>query len=435
MDDGVRRRSVIDLVDQGFLGPLPGRTNEYSVLERMEVASPEAVGPMSDTAFPRLSSVGVQRIVRLPDLSGQDSTNIWVCEATLSTEQLSINRVLAVNQVASRAGHREVVELREQVGPIIGQDLSGWEGPFVLSVVSIDSAECARVGWDPERTCLALSEHLCVGIGPTTPPDNSLGHDPTTQLPTGVSRRASGWYYYTSRRRFGSVLVADTDGSRYRQSFAGEFSDKFTGPLSIALTQHFVYGRCRTGLAELRSLDPDLRLDWLKWQTDLALAVELRGGSGLVSTRHGVQLFFEQVATGLSLRTQRQDIRELLQTKADMIQAEYQQAETESQRELDNTVRIAGSFVAGSFGFLSLLGSVEWDGTYNVIGLGQSSSDLAEGGTTRVLATAVAWGVIVLLASMTGRRLFARFARRRRTRGTRRLVIPSATDSSDGSEH
>lgn len=437
--DVVEEATSIDLMDFDLLEAHAGSMEGFSVIERLKLVdaglAPPSGGPHDQ--LPTISRIGLQRIAGFTDTGG-DELEFWVCEATMVVTGLSIAGVLDAN-------HRAIFHERTKPGVrstlegLLGVDMSQWDGPFVAAVIGLDQSEAdrwghdgavrnAQPGEDPdalqrcsdeqiEELCITIAEQSSLGISSDSVPDNSAGIDVSTGLPAGVSRRSTCWAEYGSRRRFGSVLVVD-DANRFRKHFARDFTRLFLGIMSVGLVEYHALSRCRIGLSGQRGPaagTPEARLAWLKRQLDLLLDVEVRAGAGLVSPRHGAQMFYERVAAGLGLQAQRRDMRELLRIKSDMIGAELQEAETKSQQDLERTLKIIGAFFAGSFSFLALFGVVAWEGGYNWIGLSRSSDALRDAGTGAIMATAIIWGLIVVVLSAVIQRLIAATVRRRRT--------------------
>jgi hypothetical protein len=203
-----------------------------------------------------------------------------------------------------------------------------------------------------EAGVVALAEMLCAGLPGDATYDQPLGPG-VDGVPPGVVRRSDNWYYYASKRRIGCVLANTNESSPFRRgTFPQGFREEMIGVLGFGLLEsHFLslylkklstddnMGEAAEAVRKLRQLN----------RASLLLQVAL--GNGQVSNRHGVQLWYDTIATGLQLEQRLSNLFKVVASLTEVHQAELQAQETIDQGRLLKL----GTFFAGALGYATVI--------------------------------------------------------------------------------
>lgn len=217
-----------------------------------------------------------------------------------------------------------------------------------------------------EAGLLDAAEVLCAGLPGDAPFDEPLGRR-TDGVPPGVLRRSENWFYYASNRRVGCVVankkspkVANEKSLKepddYRnQFFPGKFKTEFLGTFGFAAIESHFLSRYGDDLLELGPLKSSGSVvSKLRSMNKAMLSLRVDLGSGQVSDRHGIQVWYKHVSDGLQIDDRFNRFRDSLLSLLEIRQAEMQ-AKVENSQTVLTTL---GLFVAGAFAYTTIRDSL-----------------------------------------------------------------------------
>lgn len=203
-----------------------------------------------------------------------------------------------------------------------------------------------------EAGVVALAEMLCAGLPGKAVYDQPLG-PAVDGVPPGVVRRSDGWYYYASKRRIGCVLANTKESSPFRTKFfPKDFREEMIGILGFGLVEsHFLSLYLKNLSTDDNMSEAAEAVRKLRQLNRASLSLQAALGNGQVSNRHGVQLWYDTIATGLQLEQRLSNLFKVVASLTEVHQAELQAQETFDQGRL---LRL-GTFFAGALGYATVI--------------------------------------------------------------------------------
>jgi hypothetical protein len=215
-----------------------------------------------------------------------------------------------------------------------------------------------------EAGVVALAEMLCAGLPGGANYDRPLGSG-INEVPPGVVRRSDNWYYYAGKRRVGCVLANDVTMSGFRtKAFPEDFPEEMLGVLGFGLVEsHFLSLYLKELSAGNTMGEPAEAVHKIRQINRASLSLRLALGNGQVSNRHGVQLWYDTIATGLQLEQRLSNLYKDVSSYTEVHQAELQARETLDQSRLLSL----GTFFAGALGFATVIQTLNSSNSENAV--------------------------------------------------------------------